>query len=155
MSIQCYDSTRPNLIPASAPAVLIYADGAFKWTHEDKARFPHARHRAISVLNKPSVAAVLDVELGDATPEDAPGFIKARFGDACIYCNRSTLPAVQRACAGLDYRVWLATLDGSKPTSIRGGGKLAAVQYQGGQKAHFDLSVVYDVSWLRDPPATS
>lgn len=155
MSIQCYDSTRPDLIPASAPAVLIYADGLFKWSHADKARFPHARHRAISVLNNPSIAAVLDVELGDATPQDAPEFIKKRGGDACIYCNRATLPAVQKACAGLDYRVWLATLDGSKPTSIRGGGKLVAVQYQGGQQAHFDVSVVYEPDWLRPPPAAS
>ena len=148
----CYDSTRPWLIPAAAAeAVLMYADGEFEWKPQDKARFPHARYRSISVLNNPKIAAVLDVEKGDATPADAPGFIRARPGDAAIYCNRATLPAVQAACHGLDYRVWLATLDGTRPTAITGGGTLAAVQYFGGLHTPYDLSVVYDEAWMRQP----
>jgi hypothetical protein len=66
----------------------------------------------------------LDVERFDANPSDAPAFIRERIRhghhDATIYCNRSTFPAIQKACAGLPYRLWLATLDGTKLTTFMG-----------------------------------
>ena len=155
----CYDSDRPGLIPPEAAAILIYGDGDTKWTPAEIARFPHARRRTISVLNNPKIAAVLDVELGDAAPADAPGFLAYRrehYGDdGAIYCNRATLPKVQAELALLhgDYRIWLATLDGTKPTGITGGGRLVAVQFERDPEDRYDVSVIYDTAWLRQPPA--
>lgn len=84
----------------------------------------------------------LDVERFDANPSDAPAFIMERqrlgFSDATIYCNRDTFPIVLKACQGLHYRSWLATLDGSKPTEFMGH-PLWAVQYE-------DVDNLYDVS---------
>jgi hypothetical protein len=149
-TLLCLDSTTPAAIPAVAPAVLIYADGKFAWTEQQIALFPKAARRRISVLNQPRLAAVLDVERGDATPADAAGFIKARGQDACIYCSRDTLTQVLAETRGLDYRVWLATLDGTLPTALDGapaGVTLAAVQFWN-VPGRYDLSIVYDTAWL-------
>lgn len=154
--LYAYDSTRPSLIPAEAGVILYYADGKYEWTSEDLARFPKARRRAITVEADPA-ANILDVESGDARPSDVPAFLRAwrhlhPEGECgTVYCSRSTLIAVQAICTVLCYNVWLATLDGSKPRSIDGGGTLVAVQFAGGNMAEYDLSVVWDRSWPRRP----
>ena len=151
-----YDSARPELIPASAAAILPYADGLFAWPLDQVARFPRAARRYITVEADARIASIGDVESGDMAPEDAPDFIderRARFPGPrpAIYCNRSTLPAVQSHCGDREYDVWLATLDGSIPASITGGGRLVAVQFEGGGQAPFDVSKVLDPAWLRNP----
>jgi hypothetical protein len=154
MTLHAYDSAHPEHIPAAAAAILPYADGRYRWPLEQVARFPDARRRYITVAGNAAIASVADVEAGDLAPGEAPAFIRARRilfprTRPTIYCNRSTLPLVQEACAGLDYNVWLATLDGDKPTAITGGGRLVAVQFEGGPDAGYDVSVVYDEHWLR------
>ncbi len=156
--MKAYDSARPLLIPGTAPAILPYADGRFAWPLAEVARFPRARRRYITVLGNPRIASICDVERFDVRPEHAPAFIRERRilypGTLpTIYCNRSTLPAVQSACHGLEYRVWLATLDDTIPRSITGGGHLVAVQYRGGPDADFDISEVLDEHWLRPAAA--
>jgi hypothetical protein len=148
-----YDSTRPELIPASAPVVLYYADGAYKWTAEALARFPDARIRAITVEGDP-VCDIIDVESGDCTPGDVLNFLRARhengLATGTVYCDRSTLGLVNAAVAKvLPFNAWLATLDGSKPTTCEGPGRLVAVQFAGGPDADYDTSVVWDRSWPR------
>lgn len=57
------------------------------------------------------------------------------------------------AASGLDYRVWLATLDGSLPTELTdapAGVTLAAVQFWN-VPGHYDQSIVYDTAWMGDP----
>jgi hypothetical protein len=159
MSMDAYDSTQPWLIPLEAPAVLIYADGLYKWSEASVKRLAHCRYRHITVLGDPA-ANICDVETGDVRPAQAPEFLRGwrnlhpTGSPGTIYCNRSTLPAVQAACQGLEFNVWLATLDGSRPLSIAPPGRLVAVQYQGGAAAPYDLSVVWDESWPLRPRGT-
>ena len=152
--MRAFDSTRPTLIPGDAAAVLPYADGKYAWPLADIARFPRARRRYITVLGNPMTASICDVERFDVPPEHAPTFIRHRrilFPGTLptIYCNRVTLPAVQEHCRGLEYRVWLATLDGSIPQHITGGGQLCAVQFRGGPDDDYDVTEVIDPAWLR------
>jgi hypothetical protein len=154
-----YDSTRPALIPDSAMVVLYYGDGRYAWTGDDLKRFPAARRRAITVLGDPA-CNVADVENGDMRPGDVPNHLREWRHDhpggepGTVYCNRSTLPTVQAVCEKAsigpgDWNLWLATLDGSKPRTVEGGGRLVAVQYQGGLDADYDVSLVLDRSWPR------
>lgn len=93
-------------------------------------------------------ARVLDVETHDATPSDCPAFImerqRAGHNDATIYCNRDTFPSVIKACAGLKFRIWLATLDGTRINEFMGH-PLWAVQYE---TVSHDGNQLYDVSEL-------
>lgn len=101
---------------------------------------------------------VLDVEQGDATPDQAPGWVKSHNAThpaypGIIYCNRGTITAVANALAAAnlqvvrDYRWWIATLDGTERVADMTG--VTAIQVWGA--SHFpdniDLSIVYDDSW--------
>jgi hypothetical protein len=156
-----YDSTRPQLIPATADAIFPYADGAYAWTKADLDRFPRSRRRFITVTGDVTAAMICDVEHGDV-PADLTGpevlqakaitartFITGRAAlrrDAVIYCSRDTLTAVQAHCAGLEYRVGLATLDGSKPRCYSGAAQVG-VQFL--DTGHYDVWELFgDTSWL-------
>lgn len=149
-----YDATNPGNIPATAAGILPYADGQFRWSVPEVARFPKARRRYITVLGNAAVASIADVEKFDLTPGAARGFV---IGRRClfpgtrptIYCSRDTLPAVQESCHGLEFDVWLATLDGTVPASITGAGRLVGVQYEGGEDSPFDVTKVLVSDWLR------
>jgi hypothetical protein len=152
--MKAYDSTEPQKIPADAAAILPYGDGRFVWPEQQLARFSHARRRFITVFGNARIASIFDIERFDGTPDQAPAFVRARHilypaTLPTLYVNRSNLPDVQRACKGLDYRIWLATLDGDIPRSITGGGHLVAVQYKGGPHDDYDISEVLDEHWLR------
>lgn len=102
-------------------------------------------------------ADVLDIETGDATPDTAPGWVKAHNAlggfRAVLYCNRATITAVANACAaqgllpGRDFSWWIATLDGTKSVPDMTG--VVAVQVWGANffSENVDLSIVYDDSW--------
>jgi hypothetical protein len=144
MTRTMYDSINATSIPLDAEMVAGYGNGEFTWTAAAWARFPHARHVRIDVTGTdPAGCGVLDVERGDATPAAAGPWILARLGHgrAVIYCNLSTLPAVQSAARGLDYSLWLADWTGH---AHQVGGAIA-VQYR--NTPGYDLSVVYDDSW--------
>jgi hypothetical protein len=127
-------------------------------------RFPATRyvHVWIDALGTaPDSCQVADVEKGDISPENAPGWVKRRRALVhtslpAVYCDRSTLLAVQGYCAaeglksGRDYQLWISTLDGSedyngKPLKAIPG--VVAVQVEGGVSAAWDRSVVYDDHW--------
>ena len=102
MSRIMYDAVSWENIPDNAEMVAGYIDGpASQWSAEAWARFPHAVKVRITVNPADNEGDVLDVEQGDANPADAPGWIRRRHAAGApfvtIYCNRSTLPAVQ-AC---------------------------------------------------------
>lgn len=107
-----YDSATPAAIPADAEVVAGYVDGLYKWTDADWARFPNAAKVRITVLGSYVDGDVLDVEQGDATPSYCPKWIEARQADGLavptIYCSSSVVPAVQSACVGLTYNLWVA-----------------------------------------------
>lgn len=141
-----YDSTTPEMIPPWARLRALYFNGKYAQ------RPDYGRGRIfIDVLgNAPHSAEVLDVESHDAGPASVRPWLQARAGveTGTIYCNESTLPAVQDAADGHPFALWLATLDGLIPAH-QGPGHLVAVQAYGAQitGANIDISVVLDAPW--------
>lgn len=142
-----FDSTTPDVIPGWARLKALYVNGHF-------AQVPHygKGHVYIDVLgNNPRGADILDVEQGDATPASVLPWLTARahYDVGTVYCNRDTLPAVQDAANGRPFNLWLATLDGTIPAEVSGGGHLVAVQAFGAKVAgaNVDISAVLDHAW--------
>lgn len=141
-----FDSTTPELIPPWARLQARYINGRFA-SHPD-----YGRGRIfIDVLgNAPFAAEVLDVETHDAGPAAVAPWLTARrkWETGTIYCNESTLPAVQQAAGDLPFFLWLATLDGLLP-AFSGPGQLVAVQAYGAgiTGANVDVSIVLDREW--------
>ena len=113
-----FDSIDPSAIPADAELVAGYVDGPVsQWPSSAWTMFPKAQLVRINVTGDPAHGGdALDVERFDATPDHAPVWFDARGGDAAgltIYCNRDTLPAVEKAMGKRKYFRWIATLDGT------------------------------------------
>lgn len=154
-----FDSTTPDQIPADAEMVAGYINGTYAWDADAWARFPNAAQVHITVIAV-NTAGVLDVETGDATPVQAPGWIKARRASGqprpTVYVNRANHDAVVEACAdaglapGVHYWIWLATLDGTLPHPLPG---VVAVQDKSAQILGFnaDSSIVFDATWHPTP----
>jgi hypothetical protein len=151
------DSVTSADIPPGYPLVAYYVDGLYAWTVADRRRHQASRQVGIAVAWQTADAQVLDVENGDATPEQAVGWSQTRRAmghQPVIYCNQSTLAAVEAAfhakSVGLP-AFWIALWDGvaSLPP------QWLAKQYAnptitGG---HYDLSVVSDGYWEGVDPA--
>jgi hypothetical protein len=139
------DSATPEKIPHGPyRAAAVYVNGRYAWPQSQIARFADVIR--ISVLPDPSWAAharVLDVERFDATPADAVAFIRERrrlgFDDATIYCSKAVVAAVQVACHGLRFRLWIADWDGH----VHDDPDAWAVQYANLEAQGYDLSAVY------------
>ena len=139
------DSTQSRGHPAAPDCDIIapYRNGMFASTlAQVRARFPTQKVAWIDVNGgAPDDADILDVETGDATPAEAALWAKARHllhphaYPPIIYCNRATLTPVFNAmnAAGLaigpGFRLWVATLDGTKRVPDMTG--VTAVQYAG------------------------
>jgi len=160
------DSTTAADIPlAGLQVVMGYGNGRFAWTPADWARFPATVARVRIDVNgtDPQACGVLDVESGDATPAQAPAWVKTRKAlgagphGRTIYTSRSLLAAVDETmkAAGLervtDYTLWVATLDGTRTLPSMTG--VVAVQYAGEAQTggHYDQSAVYDDAWHPAP----
>jgi hypothetical protein len=153
-----YDSTTASDIPIEAQIVGGYIDGPYRWSAADWARFPHAVQVRIATRALTNDGNELDVEAGDATPEETPGWVKMRKAagvrQVSVYCNKSTWPAVvsskEQASQTCVYRI--AEWNG-QPHSIGGAW---ACQYADPPRIpgnpHYDLSTVDDLSWLTGPP---
>lgn len=122
------DTIDPKLLPDGWPhAVLAYRDGWFAWPADQIRRFDKVS--GISVTGDPAHAAMareVDVERFDATPAEAPPFIRARNQDprhdldGTVYASRAKLPAIAAAfgspnvfsnAADVALRLHIATLD--------------------------------------------
>lgn len=159
-----YDSTNPNDIPTSAQMVAGYVDGIYGpnfksfgltagWDAAGWGRFPGSARARIAISAATNDGHVLDVENGDATPAQAPGWVRMRIAAGLarptLYVNRSNWAAVAAACAGLPVDWWVATLDGTKAVAPPAGAIAPiAVQYANAAASggHYDLSAVAD-SW--------
>jgi len=143
--MEFYDSTQPEKIPAGAHACL-YTDGDYAATAEQAKRF--AATRWITVLGDFRNAGIADYEAGNevfSVPGTLRLWVAGRIGmgtRARVYCDRANLPKVRSELEGLDYLVWLATLDGDKLSKDWTPG-LWGVQFAGGMTADFDTSVLY------------
>jgi hypothetical protein len=111
-----YDSTNVDNIPSDAEAVAGYVNGAFENFNELVRRFPHAKHLSIAVSSSHD-AHCLDIENGDATPADAPGWVRRQHARGIkrpvVYANTSTIGIVVNALTHDDikrdeYLVWTA-----------------------------------------------
>lgn len=172
------DSTTPTDIPVHGTDIVAgYANGDFKWSKEGFNRFPGIPHVHIDVFGTdPEGAGIIDVEPKCADVHTAVTWAKQRKAafphryPPIIYCNRDTLTPLFNAmnAAGLhiekDFRLWIATLDGTKAVKDMTG--VTAVQYKRARKqakdgtfleppsesvteGHFDESLVYDDDWRR------
>lgn len=156
-----YDSTTPlDSIPGNAQMVGTYDDGRYAIPFDQvQDRWPHASLVRICVTGDPSSGNCLDVENGDASPDQLDAWAKARLAQGvpeenlAVYCNRSTLPAVLAATKVHLYH-WVATLDGT--LVIPGYHPLvspAAVQCIGADAAgaNVDISLVFEDGWIPAP----
>ena len=142
-----YDSTQPAEIPAGSHACLYY-DGDYAATAAQAKRFVATRW--ITVLGDYRNCGIADFEQGNEVYSKSGAlraFVQGRKNmnvRARVYCNQSNLPKVRSELEGLEYLVWLATLDGNKLSANYTSG-LWGVQYAGGLTAAYDTSVLYGV----------
>lgn len=150
MARTMYDSVTPSAIPRNAEMVAGYlAPSRYAWSAADWALFPNAVKVRIAIFASVNDGHVLDVEPGDATPAQAPGWVRMRRAagvDPTVYCNYSTWPSVRaefdrQKVAQPHY--WIAKYDGAAQM-IPGA---VAKQYANPPlhgRGHFDLSIVAD-----------
>jgi hypothetical protein len=143
-----YDSVTPSAIPTNAALVGGYVDGAYAWSNADWARFPRSVKVRIAVFPRTNDGHVLDVEQGDATPAQAPGWVTMRRNagvDPTVYCNASTWSAVISAfqSAGVAApHYWIAHYDGSP--AIPAGAIAKQYNDPPGSGGNYDISAVAD-----------
>lgn len=111
-----YDSITPATIPAHASAVGGYVGGSWPDYFEEVKRWPHAQHLSIAV-NAEEDAICLDIENGDATPDQAPAWVKRQKARGVwkpvVYHSLSEMGTVLAALSanGIhreEVRVWTA-----------------------------------------------
>jgi hypothetical protein len=152
MTRTMYDSINPSGIPAGATMVAGYVDGRYANMAGMAARFPSAVRVPIAVFPSTNDGTVLDVETGDATPAQAPGWVTMRRAagvDPTVYCNADTWPSVRSAftAAGVpEPHYWIAQYDGV--ATVPAGA--VAKQYESTDP--WDLSAVADY-WPGVDPA--
>lgn len=114
--IAMFDSVDLAQIPANAPACAGYVGGRFPTYAELVRRFPKSRHLSIAV-NAEENAECLDIENGDAVPEQAPAWTRRQIARGvkrpAVYGSVSAMPAILGALgrAGItrqQVRVWTA-----------------------------------------------
>lgn len=100
MPITMYDSVTVGTVPADPPAVAGYVDGLWPTYEPLVWKFPHARHLSIAV-NAGVNAECLDVEQGDASPAQAPEWVRRQLGRGVarpvVYASLSNAQAVLAA----------------------------------------------------------
>ena len=92
-----FDSVNITHIPKTAQYVAGYVNGNWPTFNSLVKEFPTAVCVSIDV-NGSAIADVLDVEVGDATPEQSVAWVvkMRKLGrPGIVYCSRSLMPAVQ------------------------------------------------------------
>jgi len=115
-NLTMFDTVTVSQFPVGADAYGAYVDGSWVTWDAVKARFPHARILSIAVTAAGDAEA-LDVESGDATPSQAPAWVKRQqargIHKPVIYTSASNLNEVMHALglAGIarsQVRLWSA-----------------------------------------------
>jgi hypothetical protein len=144
------DSIDARGIPQDTPVVAGYGDGRYVWSPSwaDGSNwwdlFPNAVQLSI-VVSAADQGDILDVEPGNATPAECPGWCD-RFNRPgrrapTIYTNRATWPQVQAAVGSRRVDYWISTLDGTQQVA-----GAVAVQYT--DVGAYDESAIWDGSWV-------
>jgi hypothetical protein len=145
----------------AAQMIAGYLTGPYAWTAAEWDLFPRAQHVTIVTTANANAGDVLDVERGDATPDQAHGWIAMRKANGLyrptIYCSLSVVPAVRAATGGYilgrDYDIWVADWTGQPVITPAPGtplAKFAAAQYANDQAK--DTTIVGDDLWPRRTP---
>ena len=102
MTTTMYDSIVVSHLPANASAVAGYVDGRWRTFLELARAFPHARRLSIAT-SASSNATCLDVERFDASPAQAPAWVRKQWSRGVhrpvLYAALSTVPALTRELA--------------------------------------------------------
>ncbi len=146
----------PVGVPHNAQIVAGYINGKYQSYQPLVAWCPGAQHVSIAVTARAD-ADVLDIENGDATPADAPGWVDRQHArglwQPTLYCEKSAWDAVKQAVGGRNVAYWVADyLNSGAPHTLPGA---SAVQYvnHGPHNENVDLSLVSDDLWpQRVPP---
>lgn len=147
MRTRVYDSVTPANCPADAEMVGGYVDGWYRWPDEAWALFPGAVPIRIAVHPWTDDGAVLDVEPGDASPEEAPGWVLMRQAAGqlgSVYCSLFQWPQVQQAFSSLGMEqppYWIAAYPGNGAELYPGS---VAHQWGGDVDGGYDISVAAD-----------
>lgn len=127
MTLTMFDSVYVSSIPSTGmDAVAGYVGGHWPTFPDLVKRFPHLPALSIAV-NSTQDAQCLDVENGDATPAEVPGWLD-RMAKAhpdrtsIIYCSASLIPAVRTNAGGRKYLLWSAHYNGQHICSPTGCG---------------------------------
>ena len=95
-----YDGVDADTVPAGAALYAGYVDGQWQSYQPLVAKFPGARHVAICVSPLDD-GQVLDVEQGDASPDQAPEWVERQrargYPYPAVYCNQENSWASVRA----------------------------------------------------------
>lgn len=111
-----FDSITFEGVPPDPPAVAGYVDGRYENYGAMVKRYPKAKHLSIAVIPS-NDADCLDIETGDATPSQAPAWVRKQHARGVrrpvVYANTSTMPAVLEALtkngiSRTQYKVWTA-----------------------------------------------
>lgn len=117
MTRTMYDGITAAALPANASMVAGYVDGHWPDANALSARFPRALVVRIATSAATNDGIVLDVENGDATPEEAVGWVLMRRGagfDPSVYCGEPVWPQVRAAFSARDVpepHWWVARYD--------------------------------------------
>lgn len=88
-----FDDVNLDLIPKDAWAVAGYVNGKYQTFPELKTRFPQAKHFLSIAVTAEADAECLDVERFDATPDQAPAWVRRQHGlgvaRPAVYCSLS------------------------------------------------------------------
>jgi hypothetical protein len=104
-SIFIYDDVNVDLIPADAEVVAAYAGGIYENLGQARQKFPKAIVISIAI-SASEEAEVLDIENGDATVDQAPGWVKWQ------HSRGISLPILYRSVNGIDELVSKMTAAG-------------------------------------------
>ena len=150
------DSVTAADIPLDNLAVVMgYADGLYQWSAADWARFPDPIVKLSISVHAINAADVLDVEVGDASPSDVPGwcdrFNRPNRRAPTVYCNMANWDACKAAAGARRVDWWIALYPGTTdPNAIPPLPGAVAQQFHdfGG----YDETVIFDPSWIGAPP---
>lgn len=102
-----FDSVNLTQFPPNPPAVAGYTSGYWPTYKALVAQFPKAKHLSIAI-NASEDADCLDVETGDATPAEAPTWVRRQqkrgLKRPVVYANLSTMPQVVAALVAAGIR---------------------------------------------------
>lgn len=151
-----FDSVNIDAFPSGGfDGTAGYVNGRYTNSAQMRARWPHLPHVSIAVT-RGAVADCLDIEPGNAGPEDGPGWVDAkwnrRLSVPIIYCNTNASTEVRRHLGGREAILWVAHYT-YKP-HICGPGTCGKPQADGTQWAdrgprgeNVDQSLISDRFW--------